>query len=100
MMTLAEAIEHAREQAQKACCPSCRDEHRQLAEWLEELMERRKGDSQNHNVPLEFVNAVAAMRDVARENSLHLHSFDRRGDAIKCECGMSLREYIAEKGCG
>ena len=56
--------------------------------------------SKNPNVPLEFVNAVTTMRDVAREDSLHLHSFDWWGDVIKCECGMSLREYLNEKGCG
>ena len=34
-MTLDEAIDHAREIA--GGCGECADEHRQLAEWLEEL---------------------------------------------------------------
>lgn len=36
-MSLDEAIAHARLQSQIAECEECRAEHRQLAEWLEEL---------------------------------------------------------------
>ena len=41
-MTLKEAIEHAEDTAKSAIGCECRDEHRQLAEWLKELAERRK----------------------------------------------------------
>ena len=42
-MTLDEAIDHAHE---VACgCGKCADEHRQLAEWLEELKELREGNA-------------------------------------------------------
>ena len=43
-MTLDEAIIHAQEVAAQLGCCECADEHRQLAEWLEELRERRKND--------------------------------------------------------
>ena len=43
-MTLDEAIVHAREVAAQLGCCECADEHKQLAEWLEELRERRKND--------------------------------------------------------
>ena len=60
-MTLEEAISHAEEVAQKcedfvrchSCdrelgfvkrCQKCAEEHRQLAEWLRELQERRTSD--------------------------------------------------------
>ena len=43
-MTLDEAIIHTREVAAQLGCCECADEHRQLAEWLEELRERRKND--------------------------------------------------------
>ena len=43
-MTLDEAIIHAREVAAQLGCCECADEHRQLAEWLEELRERRKNE--------------------------------------------------------
>jgi hypothetical protein len=33
-MTLDEAIEHALQVSQTSRCKGCRDEHRQLAEWL------------------------------------------------------------------
>lgn len=40
-MTLDEAIKHAEEKATDSnCC--CREEHKQLAEWLKELQERRQ----------------------------------------------------------
>lgn len=40
-MTLDEAIEHAKEQAQIIKCKACAEEHQQLADWLEELKIRR-----------------------------------------------------------
>ena len=42
MLTLDEAIEHAEDIAISAIGCECREEHRQLAEWLRELQERRK----------------------------------------------------------
>ena len=39
-MTLDEAIQHAREVAESGCSECCK-EHEQLAEWLEELRDRR-----------------------------------------------------------
>ena len=42
MLTIEEAIEHAEDIAVSAIGCECRDEHRQLAEWLRELVERRK----------------------------------------------------------
>ena len=41
-MTLEQAIERAEDTAKSAIGYECRDEHRQLAEWLKELAERRK----------------------------------------------------------
>ena len=40
-MTLDEAIAHALEVASTNKCRECADDHRQLAEWLQELKERR-----------------------------------------------------------
>ena len=45
-MTLEEAIEHAEDTAKSAIGCECREEHRQLAEWLKELQERRKSDNE------------------------------------------------------
>ena len=42
MMTLEEAIQHCKEKANGSC--ACADDHRQLAEWLTELAERRKAE--------------------------------------------------------
>lgn len=47
-MTLDEAIEHARrdaERLERECKTSCATDHRQLAAWLEELRERRSEDN-------------------------------------------------------
>ena len=41
-MTLEEAIIHAEDTARSAIGCECREEHRQLAEWLKELTDRRK----------------------------------------------------------
>ena len=44
-MTLDEAIKHAREKADEQKCQSCKkcaEEHEQLADWLEELKDRRE----------------------------------------------------------
>lgn len=41
-MTIEQAIEHAEDIAASAIGCECREEHRQLAEWLRELQERRK----------------------------------------------------------
>lgn len=40
-MTLDEAIKHALEVAKNTTCADCKEEHLQLAEWLEELKKRR-----------------------------------------------------------
>lgn len=45
-MTLDEAIIHAREVAAQLGCCECAAEHRQLAEWLEELRELRKNNKE------------------------------------------------------
>jgi len=41
-MTIEQAIEHAEDTAISAIGCECREEHRQLAAWLRELVERRK----------------------------------------------------------
>jgi len=40
-MTIEQAIEHAEDTAISAIGCECREEHRQLAEWLRELQDRR-----------------------------------------------------------
>jgi dimeric dUTPase (all-alpha-NTP-PPase superfamily) len=49
-MNLEEAIEHARQVQVCSSSQQCTDEHRQLAEWLEELHSRRAAQS---TIPLE-----------------------------------------------
>lgn len=45
MMTLEEAINHAREVSESQyACEECQQEHKQLAEWLEELKQLREKD--------------------------------------------------------
>lgn len=46
-MTLENAIVHCREKAaDDTICEKCREEHAQLAIWLEELKDRRLNDEQ------------------------------------------------------
>ena len=41
-MTIDEAIAHAEEVATTTKCKECAEEHRQLAEWLKELKEKKQ----------------------------------------------------------
>ncbi len=52
MMTLEEAIQHCLEKANGNC--ACAEDHRQLAEWLIELAERRKFDCEEVSEPDAF----------------------------------------------
>ncbi len=58
MMTLEEAIQHCREKANGSC--ACADDHRQLAEWLLELVDLREKteivfckDCRKHNLSVD-----------------------------------------------
>jgi hypothetical protein len=44
MMTLDDAIQHAKEVASQCSNQECSLEHMQLAKWLEELKQRRERD--------------------------------------------------------
>ena len=46
-MTLNEAIEHCKEQAEKHGCDACGKEHIQLANWLIELKKLTEYDNQH-----------------------------------------------------
>lgn len=50
-MTLEEAIKHCEEKAQG--CDACAQEHRQLAMWLKELIERRKAAAKYFGISLD-----------------------------------------------
>ncbi len=41
-MTLEEAIKHCKEVAENTTCVDCKEEHLQLAKWLQELKKRRE----------------------------------------------------------
>ena len=53
-MTIDEAIAHAKETADTRIdlCDKCREEHRQLAEWLTELRELRITLNGDANIPV------------------------------------------------
>lgn len=56
-MTLDEAIQHAREVAQSGCSECCK-EHEQLADWLEELRDRRSAPDHEMISRKEAIEAV------------------------------------------
>ena len=56
-MTLEETIKHCKEVADSKC-DACGAEHKQLAEWLIELKERRNGGSFNSNARKDFMDIV------------------------------------------
>ena len=50
-MTLEEAINHCEEKAQG--CDACAKEHKELAMWLKELLERRRAAAKYFGINLE-----------------------------------------------
>ena len=75
-MTLEQAIEHAEDTAKSAIGCDCRDEHRQLAEWLKELAERRKQPEIIHCGECEL--KIECCRNIRSEG---------RKDDDFCSCG-------------
>ena len=83
-MTLDEAIAHA-QWAANNCEGECSDEHRQLAEWLRELRERRCADvaledernilSERLGDYKEFLRGARAENDRLREAVVYLMGF-------------------------
>lgn len=73
-MTLQEAIEHVKEVSQSACGECCKAEHKKLAEWLQELKERRESSLRpaikfvNENSMFTQMNQISQeFREVAKE---------------------------------
>lgn len=66
-MKIREAIAHAKavaEEQEKKGCRSCSDEHRQLAAWLEELMDFRRSLSLEAKVVKVYPYRTAQVRGV------------------------------------
>lgn len=62
-MTLQEAIEHVKEVSQSACGECCKAEHKKLAEWLQELKERRESSLRPAtSIQNDVIKAVLAER--------------------------------------
>ena len=59
-MTLTEAIKHCEDVADYDCFTDeqrkCSEEHRQLADWLKELKERREKDMEDKWITIDFKN--------------------------------------------
>lgn len=50
-MTLDEAIVHAKELSEsQSVCEDCREEHKQLAEWLEELKQYKNKECEREKI--------------------------------------------------
>lgn len=67
MMTLEEAIAHAKEMSENQyVCEECQKEHRQLADWLEELKslrEKSKWIPCSERLPENAMNVIAQFSD-------------------------------------
>jgi len=82
-MTIEQAIEHAEDTAISAIGCECREEHRQLAEWLRELQERRKApeivfckDCARHNKSYGDNGAIDSCPLVLYRGKAQGHEFD------------------------
>ena len=75
-MTLEEAIKHAKELANDInICSDCREEHRQLAEWLIELKRYRKITRWSIKLTIDQYNGLFQI-----------------AQATKCDCWFSLMD--------
>lgn len=81
-MTLDEAIEHAKEVASSCKNKECADDHRQLAQWLEELREYRKAGKELDGRP---ITSMATYR-------LHVASYRMRIKELNAKAEKLIRE--------
>ena len=86
-MTLDEAIEHAKEVACSCKNKECAEDHRQLAQWLEELREYRKAGEKLDGRPItsmaEYRLHVASYRKMVKELNAKVEKLTREIYEIK-----------------
>ena len=97
-MTLSEAIEHA-EQVAQGCEGECADDHRQLAEWLRELVALRAENERLARMLAQYGLFSEVVGDPAHEFAIlrrDLHALERENiklralmhDTYDCICEM------------
>ncbi|MCQ2300605.1 MAG: hypothetical protein MJZ81_10835 [Bacteroidales bacterium] len=75
-MTIEEAIKHADEVARNGCS-NCSQEHRQLADWLRELVKLRKEKNEKkYEYSVKYTHLPSGVSFISNEK------FDNKGDAI------------------
>lgn len=92
MVTLHEAIELARE-VSRCGCTECHKEHRQLADWLEEL-ERSRAELANCKQELWQIKYCY---DIAKNGEKQLRKQNDEITAAWAECEKKLKQVTAER---
>ena len=81
-MTIFEAIKHCKDRAKK--CDECGREHRQLQEWMEELLQYRE------------IGTVEECREaVEKQKPKKPHRNYKKFSGLWCKCGW----YLGQKQC-
>lgn len=91
-MTLQEAIEHAREVSENEC-EECKQEHEQLAEWLEELKNIK--DILGNNYDLNMLREILNVCDGKTPNQIK-KIFEERGHYLKFVGKMNAIEETVD----
>lgn len=105
-MTLDEAIAHAKELSEnQSMCVDCREEHKQLAEWLEELKQYKEKNQPEKTAEEMFKELdykckyskqrISYAKTVYRNTTLIV--FDLKAKQAYCECGMGLRVFSPDE---
>lgn len=105
-MTLDEAIAHAKELSEnQSMYIDCREEHKQLAEWLEELKQYKEKNQPEKTAEEMFKELgyeckyskqrISYAKTVYRTTTLI--AFDLKAKQAYCECGMGLRVFSTEE---
>lgn len=95
-MTLDEAIEHLEDfiKNKEFSCESCKEEHKQLLEWLKEL--RNLKEKKNHYLQsLEYRNQIISMYKKGLEDIeeyLYEHASEHDGYRIRLDVSEIIRD--------
>ena len=97
-MTLEEAIKHARDTAENRTdlCDECRAEHKQLAEWLEQLVKLTEENERLKKILNTDISVVRVSRGSGK--SEHLREVAQlRMDAVRANAVREMQKRIESR---
>lgn len=94
-MTLDEAINHAKKVYEnQSVCEDCREEHKQLAEWLEEL--KRNKDKECEISAIKMFEELGYECHESEYSISYLANYDMAEDHIRISFGLLSHTFYAQ----